>query len=111
MTPPMPMPPMESMGIGGLQPQPTPVRPELGELLVPGQGAVGPQAPAADRTTETIMTQIGQWSTGVEDLARQFPWTSAEARAAGDALMKLGMAAVRGLSGPGSEPAGPRTLA
>jgi hypothetical protein len=111
MTPLMPMPPADPMMGGMLQTQPTPVRPELGDLLVPGQGPGGPQASAADKTTETIMTQIGQWSTGVEDLARQFPWTSAEARAAGDALMKLGMAAVRGLSGPGSEPQGPRTLA
>ncbi len=92
------------------QPAAAPPQADLSMLLGGTPGPAGPQAPPVDETVRQIMTQIGQASSMLEDMGRQFPWANEEGRAAASALVQYGMAIVRGLSGPGSEPQAPTVL-
>lgn len=83
---------------------------DMGALLGREVGPQPAQAPPVDETVRSVMTQIGQASSMLEDMARQFPWAIQEGKSAQSALIEYGMAIVRGLSGPGSEPMAPNVI-
>ena len=106
-----PMPGSEGGSAPPAGPAGPPPQADIGALLGGAAGPAGPaQAPPVDETVRSVMTQIGQASSMLEDMGRQFPWAVKEGQAAQSALIEYGMAIVRGLSGPGSEPMAPSVL-